>query len=88
MATSIKLDDDLKDRVKRLAVGRERSAHWLMREAIRQYVDREEAREGFLREANDAWSAYQADGLHLTGAETIEWLARWGEDVPAPACHD
>lgn len=88
MATSIKLDDDLKSRVMRLASGRDRSAHWLMREAIRQYVDREEAREDFHREAVGAWVAYREDGLHLTGTETVEWLGRWGEDAPAPACHD
>ena len=36
MATSIKLDDALKDRVQRLAGLRRRSAHWIMREAITQ----------------------------------------------------
>ena len=36
MATSIKLDDDLTDRVRRLAELRQRSPHWIMREAIRE----------------------------------------------------
>ena len=30
-----------------------------MREAIAQYVDREEAREGFKQEALASWAAYQ-----------------------------
>jgi len=40
MATSVKIDDDLKSRVQRLANVRRRSAHWIMREAIRDYVER------------------------------------------------
>jgi predicted transcriptional regulator len=50
MATSIKIDDELKGRVQRLADLRRRSAHWIMREAIAQYVAREEARESFRQE--------------------------------------
>jgi predicted DNA-binding protein len=51
MATTIKLDDELKDRVHRLAGLRDRSAHWIMREAITQYVEREERRETFKQDA-------------------------------------
>jgi predicted transcriptional regulator len=70
MATTLKLDDALKGRVQHLAGLRRRSPHWIMREAIEQYVAREEARETFAGEANDAWVAFQEDGLHLTGGET------------------
>lgn len=88
MATSIKIDDQLKERVKRLAARRDRSPHWLMREAIKQYVEREEAQESFRQEALESWAAFRDTGLHLTGAETADWLARWASDVPPPACHD
>jgi predicted transcriptional regulator len=37
MATSVKLDDDLKHRIQQLADTRQRSAHWIMRQAIRDY---------------------------------------------------
>ena len=37
---AIKIDEDIKARVKRLAQARQRTSHWLMREAITQYVDR------------------------------------------------
>ncbi len=41
-----------------------------MREAIQQYVEREEAREGFRLEVLASWSTYQADGqLNLPEAE-------------------
>ena len=42
--TSLKLDAETKACVLRLAQTRRRSAHWLMREAIEQYVAREEKR--------------------------------------------
>ena len=43
--TTIKIDKETKDRMKRLAEARHRSQHWLILEAIRQYVEREEKRE-------------------------------------------
>ena len=49
--TSIKLDDQLKGRVQHLADARRRSSHWIMREAIEQYVEREEKREAFRQDA-------------------------------------
>lgn len=69
MATSIKIDDELKTRIQHLASLRQRSAHWIMREAITQYVEREEACESFKQEALASWASYQETGLHLTGQE-------------------
>jgi len=89
MATSFKLDNAMKSRVQQLAAGRNRSANWVMREAIRQYVEREEARESFRAEATASWAAYQETGRHLTGDETAEWLNSWGAaEIERPARHD
>lgn len=90
MATSIKLDDALKGRVQHLAGLRQRSAHWIMREAIAQYVEREEARESFKQEALASWRAYQETGLHLTGQEVLSWLDTWGTESESelPECHE
>jgi predicted transcriptional regulator len=87
--TSLKLDSELKERVQRLAAARRRSAHWIMREAVEQYVGREEKREQFRQDALAAWNAYQATGLHATAEETDSWLAKLeaGEDAEAPECH-
>lgn len=89
MATSLKIDSDLKNRIQQLASQRRRSAHWIMLEAIQQYVDREEKHEAFKREALEDWDEYQRTGLHLTGEEVDEWLAKLekGEDSKIPACH-
>lgn len=89
MATSIKIDEDLKTRVQHLAGVRRRSAHWIMREAIQQYVDREEKREALKQDALRAWNEYQATGAHVAAAEADEWLAKLeeGQDVELPECH-
>ena len=90
MATSIKIDDDLKSRVQHLADLRQRSAHWIMREAIAAYVSREEARESFKQEALDSWASYQETGQHVTGNEVRAWLNTWGSEAEtdAPTCHE
>lgn len=51
---SLKLDADLRDRLHRLAEARRRTPHWLMREAIAQFVQREEAREQLRADATAA----------------------------------
>lgn len=86
---SIKLDEDTRARVKRLADARRRSSHWLMREAITQYVDREEKREAFRLDTLKAWEAYRATGLHVTADEADAWLEQLeqGNDIEPPACH-
>ena len=90
MATSVKLDDELKKRIQHLADVRHRSAHWIMREAIRDYVEREEARESFKQESLASWTAYQETGQHLTGQEARDWLNTWGTDkeTEVPECHE
>jgi predicted transcriptional regulator len=87
MATSIKLDDELKGRVHQLAGLRQRTPHWIMREAIAQYVEREEARESFKQEALASWAAYQETGLHLTGQQVRSWLNTWGTDQDGALPH-
>ena len=87
--TSLKLDDELKGRVQQLAEVRRRSSHWIMREAIAQYVEREEKREALRQQTLNAWAEFQVSGLHVTGDEVENWLSTWGTDdeLPTPECH-
>ncbi len=87
--TSLKLDSAMKERVNRLASARRRSAHWVMREAIEQYVDREEKREQLRQDALAAWAAYQTTGLHVTAKDVDAWLAKLeaGKRAAIPKCH-
>jgi predicted transcriptional regulator len=86
--TSLKLDVDVKQRVQRLASARRRSPHWLMREAIEEYVEREEKREQFRQDALAAWAHYQTTGLHATAEEADAWLAKLeaGKNAAPPKC--
>ena len=86
---AIKLDPDTRERLKRLAGSRQRTPHWLMREAIRQFVEREEKREAVRHDALKAWEEYRTTGLHATEAEVDAWLSRLeaGEDAEPPECH-
>lgn len=86
---SVKLDDAIHCRIKRLADSRRRTAHWLMRDAIEKYVDREEKREAFRQATLAAFQEYQETGLHVTEEEADEWLAKLaeGQDVEPPQCH-
>jgi len=61
----------------------------MMREAILQYVEREEKRESFRRDGMRAWAEYQETGLHLNESEADAWLARLeaGQDEDPPECH-
>lgn len=87
--TSLKLDDELKGRVQHLAASRRRTSHWIMREAIAQYVEREEKRDTFKQDALRAWEQYQNTGLHLTLEETDAWLSKLeaGNGAEPPVCH-
>jgi predicted transcriptional regulator len=77
--TSIKIDEETKNRMKRLAQARHRSPHWLIIEAIHQYIEREEKRQALHQDAITAWKEYQATGLHATSEEVISWLNTWGD---------
>jgi len=86
---SVKLDPDTRTRIEHLAEIRHRTTHWIMREAISQYVEREEKREAFRQDTIKAWEEYKETGLHATVTEVDTWLASWGteNELPAPECH-
>ena len=60
-----------------------------MREAIEQYVVREEKREALHQDVLQAWQEYEETGLHITGDEAIAWLQTWRTEgeKEAPQCH-
>ena len=86
---AVKLDQDTRDRLKRLADAKDRSTHWMLREAVAQFVDREEKREAFRQAGLQAWAEYQATGQHVTHDEADAWLAKLeaGEAAVVPECH-
>jgi predicted transcriptional regulator len=86
---SVKLDPDTRARLDRLAESRRRTPHWMLREAVAQYVEREEKREAFRQDTLKAWEEYRTTGLHVTADEADAWLAQLAEDndIEPPECH-
>lgn len=87
--TSIKLDAAIKERVQHLADTKRRSAHWVMKEAIEAYVEREEKQEQLREELTARWQEYEETGLHVTADEARTWLMRLarGEEPQLPEPH-
>lgn len=88
-STTLKVDQGIKDRAKRLADARHRTPHRVKLNAISEYVEREEKREAFGQDGIRIWDEYQTTGLHVTHDEADAWLAKLeqGHDVDPPACH-
>ena len=86
----MKIEPEMRERMKRLVARWQGTQHGLMRDAIRQCVEREEARDAFLQQARDAWQEYRETGLHASAEEVLEWLATWGteSETAAPGCHE
>jgi len=70
----VKLDEETRDRLKRLGEAKKRSAHWLMKTAIEEYLQREESYEQERREDLRRWEEYQQTGEHITNEAMMEWL--------------
>ena len=85
----VEIDQAIRERLQRLAAARGRPADGMMREAIVQYLEREERRESFVQDGIRAWGEYRATGLHLTQEEADAWLAELevGGDTEPPECH-
>jgi len=60
-----------------------------MREAIAQYVAREEKREAYRQDGIKALEDYQRTGLNATAAQADVWLAQLeqGQDIKPPEVH-
>lgn len=65
----IKLDEEITKRLKTLAQQRNRSAHWVMRTAILDYLDREERYEKERQEDAERWERYVLTGKAISEKE-------------------
>jgi predicted transcriptional regulator len=77
---AVKLDDSIYDRLKVLGEARQRSPHWLMKEAIRQFLDREEAAEQIRLDTLQRVAQFEADGKTINHDAVDAWLASWGTE--------
>ena len=74
MAVSLRVPDDVKKRVDRLAVAQDTTAHAFMLEAIRDKVNAEEARAAFIAEAQRRLARMKKSGKGIPAAEVFAYL--------------
>lgn len=88
-SVTIKLDDADRDRIASLATVKKRTPHYLMKEAILEYVKKEETRQNFIAAAKSSFEHYKETGLHITLDEFSNWVDQVQEnpEAPVPACH-
>jgi predicted transcriptional regulator len=86
---SIKLDPLDRERIAALAAIKKRTPHYLMKEAIVEYIRREEVRQNFIRAAEASFDHYQKTGRHITLDELSTWAdeAQKTPGTPVPPCH-
>jgi predicted transcriptional regulator len=86
---TITLDDADQDRIASLASAKKRTPHYLMKEAILEYLQKEEARQNFIAAAESSFLHYKETGLHITLDEFDSWVDQVQQDTntPIPSCH-
>jgi predicted transcriptional regulator len=80
----VKLDDDISKRLKTLSSQRNRSAHWLMRDAIERYLTEEERYEREKAEDLAEYEDYLQTGRGISQKEMGAWLEQLVHDKNAP----
>ena len=70
----VKLDAQTRHRLKKLGKAKDRSTHWLMKEAIERYLEREEQYEREKAEDNARWERYLETGSAIDSQEMTAWL--------------
>jgi len=82
---AVKIEPALRRRLRALGEAKRRTPHWLMCEAIRLYVEREEEAERARSEARERLARYDATGEFIAGEEVDRWLETWGRPRERPA---
>ncbi len=80
----IKVDDTTRKRLNDLAQEIDRTPHWILKTALREYIEREERRERERKEDLARWEHFALTGEavgHGTARDWLERLAR-GERTP------
>jgi len=75
--TSFRLDDDLEKKLDVTATKLQRTKGWIINDALRQYIAREERKLRMLEETEEAISDIEARRV-VSGGEVMEWLEKWG----------
>lgn len=83
----VKLEPDIVNRLKKLSKIKHQSPHWMMQEAIKYYIEREEYKERLNQEALDRWK--EAEQGNVVSHESVSiWIDSWGtnDESDRPLC--
>ena len=75
----VRLSDEIQQRLERLGQMRDRSPHYLMKAAIEQFLDREEALEEERRLVRERWARYELTGETVAHADVRAWAESLGQ---------
>jgi len=70
----IKLDPATRERLKALAQRKDRATHWVIKQAIEEYLTREELAEAERAEDDARWQRYVTTGEAIPNAQVVAWL--------------
>jgi len=79
----IRLDDDTQVRLKTLGQKRDRSPHYLMKEAIEEYLRREETLEAEKALMQARWEKYELTGETVDHSKVKAWANSLGKPASA-----
>jgi predicted transcriptional regulator len=76
----VRLDGQLEKRLDALAEKTHRTKSYLAKEALRRYIEQEEAKLYEDKEALERWECYQEAGEVVSNEAMTEWLNSWGAE--------
>ena len=77
--TSVRMPDDLLQRLDSTATRLRRSKGWIINDAVREYLEREELRQRRDDETREALAELDA-GQVVDGDEVLAWIDSWGSE--------
>lgn len=76
--TSVRMPDDLMERLGQTAERLRRSKGWIINDAVREYLEREERKADMLAQTREALADVEGGRL-VDGQAVMDWLESWGK---------
>lgn len=77
--TSVRMPDDLLQRLDSTATRLRRSKGWIINDAVREYLEREDLRQRRDEETREALAELDA-GQVVDGEDVLAWIDSWGSE--------
>ena len=74
MAVGIRLDEDTQNRLKKLGESRDRSPHYLMKQAVETFLEHEEAIEAEKALLKSRWEKFEITGETVSHDDIKAWV--------------